>query len=335
MRRLVLAAALLALTLPATAQTDRGALASRVVTQFLTPAYDQLSRAADDHARAWEAHCAGTPQAGVVPTFRALADAWSRTGFFRDGPMGKAGRAARSTFWPARRNAVARGLAPLLKDEAAPTPQSVRQASAAAQGLPALERLLFEDGGAAALAEPAGARRCLVGRLIAGNLADIAAAARAETASLAQATAADPEKSRELLARVVTDALAELEAERDLRLAQGLGEDAAGARPQAFEGWRAGRAQASLVEPLAGIERLVAALADGASGASNLTAALATAREVAAGLPEDFARRLGDPNVRTRLTLLKAALRGAQDIAQADLPALAGVTVGFNSRDGD
>src|SRR5207247_4902359 len=79
--------------------------------------------------------------------YLATADTWSQIEFLHYGPIGEEFRAERLSYWPERKNATAKGLAVLLeKDGVADlTPEMFVKNSVAAQGLPALERLLFDE----------------------------------------------------------------------------------------------------------------------------------------------------------------------------------------------
>lgn len=347
MRRfaLLLALGLAGLPAPAGAETagepDLRPVATRAVDGFVRPGYERLADAAKGHAAGWVEVCVAPDRAGVgrlAVSFRRLADAWARIEFVRYGPVVEDFRAERINFWPDKRNATTRGLAELTAAGAAePTVASVRAASAAVQGLPALERLLFDPGAAERLASTSseGARACAAGRAIAAGLALTTAEVAAGWGPLADATTADPAAARETAARLTTDLLAGFQTLIDGKLLPALGKTAETARPEALEGRRAGRVRASFAEPLAGQEALATLLAGSGPQSASLTAALATVRSVADGLPDDFADSLAQPKRRSKAILLLDALRAAQDVALSDLPVLVGVTVGFNSRDGD
>src|SRR5262249_6780115 len=118
---------------------------------------------------------AGIP--ALKAAFGKAADAWSAVEFVTMGPVSLSLRPGRFNFFPDRRNAIQRGMAEVLADPDASRfePERFRRSSAATQGLPALERLLFDEGAADALASGAEtARRCIYGSAIALNLATIA-----------------------------------------------------------------------------------------------------------------------------------------------------------------
>lgn len=325
----------------AAAERDLAPVVGRAIDGFVRPAHAALAAAAKDHAADWAGFCGKRDAAGttrVEGSFRRLADAWARIEFLRYGPIAEDFRAERINFWPDKRNATTRGLSGLLAPDAPePTVETVRAASAAAQGLPALERLLFDPGARARLvsAKPEGVRACAAGRAIAANVAAMAAEVAAGWEPLAASAARDPALAREVAARLVTDLLSGFQTLIDAKLLPAMGKTPEAARPEAFEGRRAGRVRESFAAMLAGQEELARLLAGTGPEAATLFAAIATARSIAEGLPDDFAEGLSQPKRRMKAVLLRDALRAAQDVALADLPPLVGVTVGFNSRDGD
>lgn len=315
---------------------DLRPLAVRLVNERVRPAYADLAAAAARHAADWRDACARPNDAALDARLRAsyaaLAEHWWRIEFVRFGPIIEDFRAERIDFWPDRRNATTRGVAALL-DPAAPEPtaESVRAQSAAAQGLPALERILFDAPGAG---KRRPARTCAAGRAIAANLAAIGAEVATAWEPLAARAAADESWARELVARLTTDVLGEFQTLIDAKLAA-LGKTAEAARPDGLEGRRAGLERAALARPIDGMAAMVAGLVGTQTDAATLVATLDTARSVAEGLPPAVGPLLADPKGRSKVVLLRDALRSAQEVALADLPGLVGTTVGFNSRDGD
>ncbi len=135
----------------------------------MLPRYARLADATaafDLAARGFCAAPATAPFDEVRSAFHAAADAWHDVEHIRFGPMESRLRAERLYFWPDPRNATARQLADLLsgRDPAVLTAEGFVRASAAVQGLPAAERLLFDEGAAAAFRRQGdeGRRRCEV-----------------------------------------------------------------------------------------------------------------------------------------------------------------------------
>ena len=310
---------------------DLRPLAHSMATTVIAPAYRQFAAAVAATAAAWERECrAPSPaRAALGETLRDTARAWWRIEMVRFGPVGEDFRAERIDFWPERRSATTRGLAELLDPAGAePSVELLRGLSAAVQGLPALERLSFEGKGAPT------PRECAAGLAVAANLDAMAKEIVAGWDTVAARAATDEAFAGELVARLVTDTLTEFQTLIDAKLAP-LGRSVEAARPDALQGRRAGLERDALLAPLDGLERLVAAFVDGREEGAVVVATLDTARSIAGGLPERLGPLLADPRRRSQVVLLRDALKSARETAVTDLPALVGITVGFNSRDGD
>lgn len=109
--------------------------------------------------------------------FRDAVVAYAEVDFLRFGPLVDDGRRERLSFWPDPRGFVARQLRQLVasKDPEKATVESIARQSAAVEGLPALELLIFDAD------TPLGpgvevAYRCQLAAAIAGNVAALAAA---------------------------------------------------------------------------------------------------------------------------------------------------------------
>jgi uncharacterized protein len=310
---------------------DLRPLALRLVRQAVHPAYAAFRAEGDRNAIVWETECR-TPHPArdhLAAAYRALAQAWWTIEAIRFGPVGEDFRAERLNFWPDRRNATTRGLA-AMRDPAAPAPttETVRAQSAAAQGLPALERLVFEGKGDMA------PRDCALGTAIAANVDQMARDIEAGWSEIEQKAASDPDFARELSTRILTDVLGEFQVLIDAKLAA-LGKTLETARPDGLEGRRAGLEREALARPIASITGIARVLVDGRREGETALATLESALSIAEGLPPSLGPLLADPRRRSQVVLLRDALRSAQETALSDLPSLVGVTVGFNSRDGD
>src|SRR5262249_21655344 len=106
--------------------------------------------------------------------FAAVATTWAKVQFISFGPVAEHQRAFRIEYWPDKRNIVGRQLADVLKkqDSAALEPQRFATTTVGVQGLPALDRLLFEDQALANVAP--GGFRCGLFAAIGANLQTIA-----------------------------------------------------------------------------------------------------------------------------------------------------------------
>lgn len=337
--RVLLLVLLVVLGVAAPARADTPAMLARLAETVLVPRYEALATVAEAQEREWDRFCAAPGAAGLADlraAYRRAADAWSAIELVRYGAAGEDFRADRLSYWPERKNATARGLAQLLADTVDMTPSRIRQASAAAQGLPAIERLLFGDpapGPRDFEGSGEGGRRCDAGRAIAGNVARLAAEMRDGWRKLAPRLG-EPGRSDEAARRLATDLMTAFQVARDIKLLPPLGQDPGSARPRLAEGWRSGRPATALVLSIEAAEAMARAMLAEA-GPSNALLAIRQARRIAEGLPRDFAAFAHDTAARRQGLLLFDALGGARDALLAELPPALGISLGFNSLDGD
>ncbi len=331
---------------PADAQApDRKQVVLRVARDYILPRYTVLTDAAEAQKSAWRQFCVAPDRQGlavVQAAFQRTADAWSGIEFVLYGPISVDYRFERMAHWPERNNAVSRGLAGLLSRSDELTTERFVETSAAVQGLTALERLLYEPDALKAFAakDAAAKRRCDVGTAIADGLAatgrKVLEEWRAPDGTLAKLENGNDSVVDEALTRIVTDHIASLEIISDSKLGAPMGKRPEDARPNLAEGWRSGRSMRAIViniEANAALTRLL--FGPGARQAESLLDSLATAQRLAEGLPPDIGKLATDGKQRPRIILLRDAMRSARDLAELSLPEALGVTIGFNSRDGD
>lgn len=122
-----------------------------------------------------EGYCAAPSgdDADVAAAWRAAMSAWQHAQFLAVGPVEEDNRRFRIQLFPDANDAVQRGVATLLGGSEAITEAVVQSSSVGAQGLPALEYLIYGD--AAPLTDAASEpRRCALAVAIARNLRTIA-----------------------------------------------------------------------------------------------------------------------------------------------------------------
>lgn len=320
---------------PATA--DQIAQAQRIADDFAAPRYAQLATATAEQAALWTEECA-SPDAGTVTRLRAAFTSavlvWQDIALFRAGPISDDNRLERIAYWPDKRNTIDKRLRELLA-ASGPVPDMSGK-SVAIQGFPALERVLFDDG-LAAFDTPAGARRCAVGSAIAGNIAAIARDVDArwqDKAGALRASLATKEGAEEFLRRAATDLLAGYEIIMDDKIREPIGRTPGAAKPMAAELRRSGLSLPAIRRNLESLRALTAVMLAG-SGDTLADATAAEAAKVANGAADTALQVEDDPSSRTKLLLLVAAITSARDTAKDVVPETLGVTIGFNSADGD
>jgi predicted lipoprotein len=334
------------------AQASKAALA--LVDQFVIPAYQDLVQRCEAQEKVWTAFGSKRETgdfASLRAAYNAAADSWANAQFIKTGPITLFLRYDRFAYWPEARNATSRALDQLLTS-ANPKdlqPDSLAHDSVAGQGLTALERLLYDgDDPAALLKAPGkdGAWRTQVGLGIAHNLTNISRdvlkdwtapdgvrAAIMANKGWKNLFADAPEAARLLL----TDLVAGFKLMHDVKLLPVLGANAGAAKPKSAEAWRSARSQRDLKLNLAAAQGMTGALADVTTPAhrAKIDGLLANAAKAIDAVPADLGEAAADPKRRGRVDAARVAIKAAQTEIAKTLPGDVGVTLGFNSLDGD
>ena len=143
------------------------------------PQYQAMTAAFVDLQNTTDAFCAAPDAPGLERTraaWRRAMETWLVASTVDLGPIGDENRALRIEFWPDANNNVRRAVNQMLVRDDLLTAETLARQSVAAQGLPALELLLFDDTDtlAAFTSGERAARRCTYARAITGNLLTIA-----------------------------------------------------------------------------------------------------------------------------------------------------------------
>lgn len=359
-KRLLFPAALLLLSGPARAASPWPAVNVALVDEHIVPRYQQLATAAarlDERSRAF---CANPDQAGLAETraaFQQTMDAWMGIQHVRFGPVELFLRYSRFQLWPDKHNTAERQLRKALaeRDAAQLSEENFPHASVALQGLSAYERLLYDDDGDIArfgtVQQPA--YSCLLLAAIAHNLDRMAAD------TLREWTAAKPsyrdivlgaeqgnsyfESSDEFSARMLNNLYTSLQVVVDQKLMLPLGAGPSEAGSRRGESWRSGRSLRNIALNLEAAEALYLTGYSAVLKANAQTApldheirqafgqALQAARAVEQ-LPDDA---MTSPEQRPALERLLAAATEVKRLLGGPLPGGLGLSLGFNSLDGD
>ena len=252
----------------------------------------------------------------------------------RLGPAERDGRAEAIAFWPDERDATGRALERLLAgdDPAALAPEAFAEASVAARGLLALERLLY--------GEPYGAGdpACDLARAIAADLAATAEAVEAawrDGFARMLLTAGEPGSTlflseAEARAALFTALATGLEFTADGRLGRPLGTFDR-PRPNRAESRRSGRSARNVLLSLRALRDLAATLAEAPGTLEALDRAAASAEALDDPAPAGVA----EPSGRFTVEALQTEVAQARRTAEEEIGTALGVTRGFNSLDGD
>ncbi|WP_068307235.1 imelysin family protein [Aliiruegeria sabulilitoris] len=319
------------------AETDHAALREDSL-QVLEAQFGAFRTAAGQLSEASQAHCAGEKDdASYEEAFRATWLAWAPLDAYQFGPVEQNAAVLTVAFWPDKKDFVGRGLKSLLAhpEDSLSMPETIAAQSAAVQGLPAIERLVFTEMAAC----PA-----IVG--ISANIEYTAIALYdgwfAEYGFADLARSAGPENpffatDAEFTKLLYTAIDFELTRIADTRLGRPLNTYDK-PMPRRAEAWRSGLSLQIIDAQLAGIQLL---LRDGfgnnlfspskswVDGAIDDT----RARIDVIGAPLDQA--VADPLQRARVEALQTRILYLQQQFAEDVGPELGVDTGFSAADGD
>ncbi len=324
-----------------------------LVQSWLLPRYDALVRATAQQEQSWRTFCHAPDVAQVDQLradFRAVGDSWAKVSFITFGPVAEGLRSDRFNFYPDRRQSVSRALQDALQgpDDDRFTADRFTHLSVAVQGLPALERLLFDPGATATLTQDAtAARRCLLGKAIALNLFAIASDIRFGWGDASPALVAHVRRNTapgvvmgdasQLLNAMLTDLASAYQSVVDLNLLAVMGRSLDDVRPLAGEGRRSGREAQIIRLQVDSANSLIRLLAAGLpeTAKERVLKALVAAQAAADELPNDLGAAAADPLRRPALEEAVAVFKVAQRTIVDPLAQRLGVSLGFNALDGD
>lgn len=328
--RLLLIAALCVLASPGLAGVREA------VESHALPGAAEFAEASERLAQAAEADCRAE---ALQPAFDDAFDAWLGLSHLNFGPLEEQGRALAIGFWPDSRGLVGRTVQQLIADEdpAARDPVQFAEVSIAGRGLFALERLLYDP----ALADYGrDDYACDLSRAMATDLSGMAAEidlAWREGFAEQLVTAGSDGNARFLseaeAAQALYTALATgLDFVAQQRLGRPMGEIDA-PKPQVAEARRSGRPLRNVVLSLQALRDLARTLSD--QPIPQTEAAFAEALSAAEALEDPVLAGVTDPAGRFKVEALQTQVGAVSRAATDEIGGPLGVSVGFNSADGD
>lgn len=337
--------------IPTATQNDYARTVEQAVSNYIVPAYVQLDTATGVLLSAVSDYCA-TPKPEKADALRdgfaATVRAWAGVDFLRFGPMAQDGRYERFAFFPDVHGVGARQIRGFLvsEDEALLKPGALAKQSAAVQGLPALESLLFSGKAALLLPAPPEPFRCRLAVAVAENMHAIAGEALAgwqgekSWATLLENPAENNPVYRthtEAMTEILKAVLTGIEQVRDQRLLPALHSKAnrapynASHQALAYIGASADALQRFV--DASGILKLLPA--SQASYGSSADFEFSNLKRSVAGAGSDLQAALDNPQLRSKLSYASIVLQSLRDLFQQHVAVWAGLSTGFNSLDGD
>jgi len=326
----------LALALPTYVLADK---TDAILNQHVLPGFDQLANSGSALSEAAQEDC--TPTGQTLRTAYADAfDAWIAVSHLRFGPTERDNRGFALAFWPDSRSSTPKTLSGLIsaEDPIVDDADAFAGLSIAGRGFYAMEYLLY-DARLSSLGTDA--YRCALVQAIARDIAatsrQIDAEWRGSYAALMTAPQADgPYQSPEEVLQEVYKALdTGLQINADLRLGRPLGTFDK-PRPNRAEARRSGRSLRHVAVSLTELQALAAFLAAGDPElAAKLDAKFDVALKKAAALDDPVFAGVAAPAGRIRVEALQQSVNDIRAVVTQSLGPALGVSVGFNSLDGD
>ena len=318
--------------------------------EFVLPAYEAQSEAADALADALAAHCEG--RGGIAPVHAAFAGtflAWQRASVISVGPIGEDEGPMRVQLWPDPKDFSRRAVQAALRaeDPALVAPGGLDGRSVALTNLTALERLVHEP-------LPPGGYACDLARAIAGHQAALAAeladawsrgsAFRAEHDGAVRGNDRYPTVDA-LVREILAGAVVHLDRLRKFKLQRGLGAAPGEARPERTEAHASGLGLASVEASFRALADLYGTpyglfdAAPDAGGSMDYVTLAGSAATVADALslePSTLAEIAAEDGARAEdlRTYAELALQH-ESFLKTGFPASLGLTAGFTAADGD
>lgn len=327
----------------ATAEDRYTPLNTALMKEVVLPNFLQLANAALVQQQTWNRVCASPSPGGnsqLQKAFHKTMDAWALVFHWNIGPMTHYLRREKLYHWPERRNSIAKGLTKLLarKQPEKLAPKRFSKASVAVQGLPALERLLFED-----INVTENAWACQIGGAIASNVAtvanDVEREWRDEVAPLLYKGEPHPdffEEPSDFMNRLFNELVTGYRIIKDQKILMVTGADGKSTKPGRIENRRSKRFEKNLALNLQGLYQAQAVVARFLSDDHQMDMKKQI-KDVRSALKKlgDFETGVKSGKIQPQIKLFLSALDVVRDQMAKDYVEQLQLVVGFNSLDGD
>lgn len=343
---------------PAQEQPDHAAAVNRAIDRVIVPGYASFAEAASAQAASMTRLCTEASEDALSEAqaaFAKLVTAFSPVELYRFGPARAENRFERLFFWPDRRGRGLRQVQRLIssEDPTALDGAALAAKSVAVQGLLALDFVLSGTGSDSLVSGPSG-YRCRYGTAIADAIRKTAEETRdgwtspsgyANVMRGAGPGNAVYRSHAEAIQELLQAAREQIQIVRDLKLVALVGDSQRPAKPKTVPFWRSGLALNAI---LANIEGVMTLLEEGGlrellpDDRKSLTNELAfELRQAHRAISDqsrtgsDVTKIVPDSEAHHRLSYAAIPLGGAFSILSERLPQALGLSLGFNSLDGD
>lgn len=338
------------------------AVLAHLLGTIMPPKLDEFHTSIETLTQEFENFCSDPDAGGLEDTqtaFHAAMDIWQEIQPWRMGPLVANGRDQHIEYWPDKHGTAARQFRKLMFDKPAAytDPEKLAGASAALQGFPALEEVLFADdhGDQMIAADEDGVFLCQYGTAIATNLGTLSADLQDEWPEFATAMEnAGPESMDYPTAKFAATDLYRALQEGLLiistqKLARPLGENAEDARASRAESPLSKRSLRNIEHNLIGLFAIydgkwgdigeegkgLAALIDNSLLDRSFRLNWQTVGDSVAKLPPSVTEVLEQPDGYETLTDLKGQIEFLTTLVENDVGGNTQLGGGFNALDGD
>ncbi|MBS8272023.1 peptidase M75, Imelysin [Thalassospira tepidiphila] len=338
------------------------AVLAHLLGTVMPPKLDEFHASTETLTQEFKDFCSDPDAGGLEDTqtaFHAAMDIWQEIQPWRMGPLVANGRDQHIEYWPDKHGTAARQFRKLMFDKPAAytDPEKLAGASAALQGFPALEEVLFADdhGDQMIAADEDGVFLCQYGTAIATNLGTLSAELQDEWPEFASAMEnAGPDSMDYPTAKFAATDLYRALHEGLLiistqKLARPLGENAEDARASRAESPISKRSLRNIEHNLIGLFAIydgkwgdigeegkgLAALIDNSLLDRSFRLNWQTVGDSVAKLPPSVAEVLEQPDDYKTLTDLKGQIEFLTTLVENDVGGNTQLGGGFNALDGD
>lgn len=343
--------------LPARAQIQFGTIVERSIDQVIIPGYADFYSKSEKLHSTISALCQ-SPDAAKLESarsdFSTLVSAFARIEPYRFGPSRAENRQERLFFWPDRRSRGLRQVQALIAkaDYAGLEPEKFIGKSVAVQGLLALDFILADP--AVDLLSDSAAFTCKYAQTVSGAIQKTAQQIHDDWAKpggygdlMRNAGPDNPvyRTSAEAVQELLRAAKEQLQIVRDLKLLAILKETTEKTKPKRSPFWRSDNSFSSYLENINGVITLIEKSGlneilpeDEAALPGQFVYELKLVQRVLNDINDRDGRlieKVKDKNIHASLVYASHPLKGAMVMLNERYPEALGLTMGFNSLDGD